>query len=69
MGATGTTFSAHVRQALLSILRVLPGDATPFNGLISEIAAGGPHMWNAFVAHASYHGVLGVIDSALAGSI
>jgi len=57
-----------VSQAVVSMLRALPDDPERFGVLIDEMAsAGSADLWNELVAHASYHGILGVIDSALAG--
>lgn len=63
MRSAATSHEMQARQAVLSILRALPGDRDRFIDLITDIASV-PGAWNEFVAQASYHGILGVIDSA-----
>lgn len=66
MRSTVTGHETQVRRTVLSILRALPGDPDRLTDLITEIGSvGGPHLWEEFVAQASYHGILGVIDAAL----
>src|SRR5690242_9827119 len=53
------------RPALLSVLRAIGGDEGNLSRSIAAFSAWSDDEWAAFVACASYHGVLGVVAPAL----
>jgi hypothetical protein len=63
--ANDALYGDLVRPALLSLLCALPDEPGQLEAAIAPIEAGGWRMWEEFFFYATYHGVLGAIDSEL----
>jgi putative nucleotidyltransferase-like protein len=63
--ANDALYGDLVRPALLSLLRALPEEPGQFDAALEPIEAGGWKMWEEFFFYATYHGILGAIDSEL----
>src|SRR6188508_479055 len=67
MRAADTEYVRTVRPALLALLRAAPDDAAACAGTIDKLLDGGDRRgWDRFVALASRHGLLGVVNAQMA---
>jgi hypothetical protein len=67
MRAADTEYVRTVRPALLTLLRAAPDDGAACAGTIDRLLDGGDRRgWDRFVALASRHGLLGVVNAQMA---
>jgi hypothetical protein len=67
MRAADTEYVRRVRPALLALVRAAPDDAAACAGTIDKLLDGGHRRgWDRFVALASRHGLLGIVNAQMA---
>jgi putative nucleotidyltransferase-like protein len=66
MRAADTEYVHRVRPALLALMRAAPDDAAACAATIEKVHAGGDQRgWDRFVALASRHGLLGIVNAQM----